>query len=187
MREAGSVINWTTLLPPLTKTTFPTSALFDTTMSFGFTPCLEPALTVMLFLKVNESYPMMSAGIGFVLFLFSAGNSERVCSLLCSLYIVSCCSIILFLNWETCSSSCFFTCALRQPENTLSKKLLAELLQKQVAHCNGLTGVTQVILIRLESLGGKNKKLRDIAKRMIIAAMGFFMRSLKLGVDVLIL
>jgi len=39
----------------------------------------------------------------------------------------------------------------------------------------------------LESVDGKNKKLRDIAKRMIIVAMGFFMRSLKLGVDVLIL
>ncbi|HHT9114904.1 MAG: hypothetical protein HY607_02165 [Planctomycetes bacterium] len=64
---------------------------------------------------------------------------------------------------------------------------MAELLQKQVAHCNGLTGTRQVILIRLESFGGKNKKLRDIAKRMIIVATGFFKISLKLGVDVLIL
>lgn len=65
--------------------------------------------------------------------------------------------------------------------------MLAELLQKQVAHCNGLIGATQVIFMRFETVDGKNSKTRDIAKRIMIVAMGFFMRLLKLGVDVLIL
>jgi hypothetical protein len=69
----------------------------------------------------------------------------------------------------------------------LSKKLLTELLQKQVAHCKGITGATQVIFIRLESLGGKNNNTREIDKRIIMVAGGFFMRLPKLGVDVLIL
>ncbi|GAN32845.1 peptidase U32 [Candidatus Brocadia sinica JPN1] len=69
----------------------------------------------------------------------------------------------------------------------LSKKLLAELLQKQVAHCTGLMGATQVILIRFENFGDENSKTRDTAKRVLMVTRGFFMRSLKLGVDVLIL
>lgn len=78
-------------------------------------------------------------------------------------------------------------CASCHAEITLSKKLLAELLQKQVAHCKGLIGATQVIFMRFENLGGKKSKSKDIAKRVIIVARGFFMRLLKLGVDVLIL
>ena len=159
MREAGSVINWTTQLPPLTKTTFPISALFDTTMSFGFTPWLEPALTVMLFLKANESYPINVRRYRLCFYsYFQPGVSKgcTVCSAACILYPAALLSY--FLNWETCSSSCFLREHYASQKTPYPKKLLAELLQKQVAHCNGLIGTTQVILIRLESLGGKNKK-----------------------------
>ena len=68
-----------------------------------------------------------------------------------------------------------------------SRKLLAELLPKQVAHCKGLMGTAQAILIRFDSFAGENNKTRDNAKRVIIVVRGFFMRLLKLGVEVLIL
>ena len=42
-------------------------------------------------------------------------------------------------------------------------------------------------MIRFENFGGKKSKNNDIAKRVIVVARGFFMRLLKLRVEVLIL
>ena len=101
--------------------------------------------------------------------------------------MVSCCSTSLFLICKTCFSRCLFSCASCNAEITLSKKALALLLQKQVAHWNGLIGAEQVILIQPEMFGGKDNRTRDITKRVIIVARGCLIRLLKLGMDVLIL
>ena len=107
--DAGSVINIT--LPdefPVAEIR-PTSALPKTTTSPTETPCFSPTSTIILFLKLETSKPMISATTGSSLSSMFFLYSDTISSFFLDTFIISCCSIILFLRRKTSFPRSFFS------------------------------------------------------------------------------